>query len=63
MVELVFIVCMLAQPAKCERIHPAFVEPMPLGACMRDGPIYAMRWLEEHPGWRLRAWRCGAPEA
>ena len=63
MVELVFIVCMLAQPATCERVYPPFAEPMTLAACMRQGQIYAVQWLEDHPGWRLRSWRCGHPEA
>jgi hypothetical protein len=63
MVELIFFVCMLAQPAKCESIQPSFMEPMAVGTCMRDGPLFAMRWLEAHPDWKLRAWKCAKPSA
>lgn len=63
MVELVFIVCLLAQPSECQRVQPSFVGPMPVAACRRSGMIYALQWLEDHPRWKLHGWRCAPPEA
>jgi hypothetical protein len=57
MVELVFIVCLLAQPSECQRIQPAFIGPMSVVACRRDGMFYAVRWLERHPlGNEMQRW-------
>ena len=31
--------------------------------CMVDGQKQAAEWLEEHPGYILKRWRCGEPTA
>lgn len=63
MVELVLLVCVIAQPAECEEILPPFQQPMTVHECLRRGPLVAARWARTHPDWEIRGWVCGAPKA
>lgn len=62
MMELVVIVCMLAEPEKCEQIYLVSDAPgTNLVGCMLDGQKQASEWAETHPGWFVKRWSCGAP--
>lgn len=63
MVELIVTVCLLAQPATCERFPLPFVPAMSLRACMLQAPVHLARWGRDHPAWRIRTFVCGPPEA
>ena len=63
MLQLVLIVCLMAKPDRCEEVYLAMQAPGSMMQCMVDGQKQAAEWLEEHPGYVLKRWRCGEPRA
>jgi hypothetical protein len=63
MIALVLVVCLAAAPDICRDEQPPLAPPS-LGACLAQGQIIAAQWLDEHPKYTLRGWRCrlGAPQ-
>ena len=62
MIELVFVVCLLAQPDECSVERPAFQEPFHnVASCTRNGYIHAVQWQMDHPRYKVRRWRCEPP--
>jgi hypothetical protein len=63
MVTLVLVVCLAATPDICREEQPP-AEIANAESCIVEGQVIASRWLEEHPKWTLKAWRCriGNPE-
>ena len=57
-VDLVFAVCMLAQPAECKEQHLYFEAGGSLNQCMGEAIPHLARWAGEHPGWRVVRFRC-----
>ena len=63
MVTLILLVCLAASPETCREESPPSDAQSGL-SCMLEGQLIATAWLEEHPKWMLRGWRCrlGPPE-
>jgi hypothetical protein len=63
MVSLILIVCLAASPQTCQEERPP-VEVESGVFCLMEGQLIAAEWIEEHPKWMLRGWRCksGPPE-
>jgi hypothetical protein len=63
MISLILVVCLATTPDVCREENPPIdgVSPM---VCMVQGQQIAAEWIEDHPKWSLRAWRCryGRPE-
>lgn len=57
MIELVFVVCLSAEPATCERRSLQFADVTPTTCVLEAQPELA-RWVGEHPGWRVQRWTC-----
>jgi hypothetical protein len=57
MIELVLLVCLAAAPASCLEERLAADNPTIVG-CTIGGQSQAQAWLDDHPKWRLRRWRC-----
>lgn len=55
-VQLVLVVCLSATPDVCREALPPGNFSM-LG-CAIQGQVLAQEWLDEHPKWQLRGWRC-----
>jgi hypothetical protein len=51
---LVMIVCLATAPDICEERTPT-VDGI---SCLMQGQLVAAQWLDEHPKWRLKGWRC-----
>jgi hypothetical protein len=64
MVSLILVVCLSATPDVCREEQPPLLEAVTAPSCMMQGQLLAAQWLEEHPKWALKGWRCriGAPE-
>jgi len=57
MIELIITVCLISAPAAChEERHGVVGES--LLACITQGQLYAARWIDEHPTYRIVRWRC-----
>ena len=61
--SLILLVCLAASPQTCQEERPP-VEVQSSLSCIVEGQVIAAAWLEDHPKWMLRGWRCklGAPE-
>jgi hypothetical protein len=57
MVALILIVCLAATPDVCREEQPP-VDTANAMACAVQGQLIAQEWLDEHPKWLLRGWRC-----
>lgn len=57
MIELLFVVCLTAQPDSCSERSLAFVGISPL-RCVSGAPPELARWAEAHPAYRIARWRC-----
>jgi hypothetical protein len=51
---LILVVCLAASPNVCRK------EAIPVEgiSCIVQGQMPAARWLDEHPKWLLKTWRC-----
>ena len=58
MVSLILVVCLSANSSICHEEQPPMLEPVSETSCMVQGQILAAQWLEEHPKWALKGWRC-----
>ncbi len=63
MVSLILVVCLAATPEICREERPP-LEDISQVSCIVQGQQLASQWLDEHPKWALRGWRCklGAAE-
>lgn len=58
MTALVFVVCLLAEPDRCEEQNLLFATPLNPVSCMMQAPREIAAWTESHPGFRVTSWRC-----
>jgi hypothetical protein len=63
MYELVVVACLVVQPTHCEELYLAFQQPMGMRQCMYEAQFRLVHWIEEHPEWAVRRWRCSLPGA
>ncbi len=63
MFELVLVVCLLTNPDECRVERLPFQAPLSIMECMRRGQLELPRWLDEHPNWTVKSWRCDMPKA
>jgi hypothetical protein len=61
MIELVFVVCLLSAPDRCEERSLAFLAQSGPFACMFQAPPELAAWIGEHPGFRVASWHCEDP--
>lgn len=57
-IVLVLTFCLVASPLDCHDIAEGTENPQ---LCMLQAQTRAIEWLEDHPKWRLRDWRCVVP--
>lgn len=63
MIELFFVTCLLADPRACHDRSLLFTEQNGLFTCLLQGQYELARWVGEHPGERVREWKCRYPRA
>lgn len=60
MLELVMMVCLVSQSEDCKDVILNFdadnATPM---QCVLYGQIEMAKWVEQHPAYRIKKWRCG----
>ncbi len=59
--SLLLFVCLLGHPQECHSVlvPESFDDVL---ACTVEGQRRAAEWIEDHPGYRLDAFRCGPRE-
>ncbi len=59
MIELVFIVCLKANPAACEeRTLPHLAEMGGPMACVMQAQPELAEWSNSHPAFQIAKWKC-----
>ena len=58
MIELAFVVCLSAAPARCEERRLAYLPDIGLKACMVQAPLQLAKWIEAHPHLKVARWTC-----
>jgi hypothetical protein len=59
---LIMVVCLVVSPTNCHDEQP--IQAPNMMACLIDGQQVASEWLDDHPKWMLKGYRCrlGPPE-
>lgn len=60
MIEIVVAVCLIDVPNQCKDVRFTFMaESVTPHQCMQHGQTEIAKWMESHPNWTVRKWRCG----
>lgn len=59
MIELVFVVCLSADPRNCEERSLLYTDITPMTCTLGAQPVLA-EWAATHPRWRIAGWKCQA---
>lgn len=59
-VAIVFTVCALAHPDRCEEQRIEYVWHGTLGECAQGAQPYLAQWIGEHPNWTIKEYHCEA---
>lgn len=59
-IEVLFSVCHVADPARCKDERLSFLaESVTPHQCMTVGLVEIAKWREAHPNWWVQRWTCG----
>lgn len=58
MFEILIAYCLIDAPGLCREHSVAVPEQPSLFACVTGGQLMAVQWIETHPNYKLKAWRC-----
>ncbi len=58
MISVILVVCLSHLGTSCKEVEPSLAEPIGLAGCMVLGPRIGMEWMEQHPKWELKGWKC-----
>lgn len=58
MIELVLVYCLANEPDRCQEKREVRQEVGSPIECMLKSQTDAEQWVEAHPRFRLRGWRC-----
>lgn len=61
LVELIVIICSLANPTACSEKHFLFESHGSLRSCMMEAPPYLAQMMRQYPNQRVSRWRCAWP--
>lgn len=62
LVDLIVLVCAVANPSACHEQHLLFQSSGSLRACMFQAQPYLAQWIGEHPDLRVARYRCEWPD-
>lgn len=57
MTELLFVVCLLAEPMQCQHRSLVYTEISPM-QCLRGAQPELAKWTLSHPGHSIQSWKC-----
>jgi hypothetical protein len=58
LIELVLIACLTNEPKSCEQFYLPPIETTSISGCVVLSQFHVIRWLDEHPDWSARSWKC-----
>ena len=60
-IEIVMLVCAIAQPDRCEDKHLQFAWSGSLKQCVMAAQPYMAQWIGDHPQWTIKNYHCDYP--
>jgi hypothetical protein len=59
MIELLLVVCLIDDPAKCKDVGLTYVaESLTPMQCLMQAQPEIAKWIDVHPRWQVRRWTC-----
>jgi len=58
MLSIILSACLVADPNQCRDFKIPLDVDMDVGQCAMAAPPYFAQWVEEHPQWQIRRWKC-----
>jgi hypothetical protein len=62
-IQIVVMVCQVAQPDLCEEQHLEFAWQGTLQQCIFSAQPYIAQWIGDHPEWAVKNYHCEYPSA
>jgi hypothetical protein len=62
-IQIVVMVCQIAQPDQCEEQHLQFAWQGSLEQCVMSAQPYIAQWIGDHPQWTVKRYHCAFPES
>jgi hypothetical protein len=60
-IQIVVMVCQVAQPDLCEEQHLQFAWQGTLQQCIFSAQPYIAQWIGDHPEWTVKSYHCEYP--
>jgi hypothetical protein len=58
MLTIVLSACLISNPGQCRDFKIPLDVDMDTKECAMAAPPYFAKWVEEHPAWQVRRWKC-----
>jgi len=60
MLAIIISACLINDPSVCKDYKVPLLADVSQNLCMLHAPPHFAKWAEDHPGWQIKSWRCGA---
>lgn len=60
MLAIILSACLSTDPSVCKDYSIPVTEVSDPVRCAMFAPQHFVAWAEEHPGWQIKRWKCGA---
>ncbi|HRN89390.1 hypothetical protein [Hyphomicrobium sp.] len=58
MLTIILSACLVANPSECRNFELPLAVEMDVRRCAMVAPPYFARWIDEHPQWQIKGWKC-----
>ena len=58
MLAIILSACMANDPNVCKDYKIPLAAEVDINRCAIDAPPHFAQWVDEHPGWTIKKWRC-----
>lgn len=58
MLAIILSACLANDPSVCKDYKITLDTDIDPTRCAMDAPPHFAQWVEEHPGWQIKKWRC-----
>lgn len=59
MLAIILQACLVSNPGTCQEHHIPIMSGGNTYRCAMLAPSRFPNWVNEHPGWKIKSWRCG----
>jgi hypothetical protein len=60
MLAIIISACLINDPSVCKDYKVPLLADVSQNLCMLHAPPHFAKWAQDHPGWQIKSWRCGA---